>query len=352
MRTATEGRRTLARVTHTAIECRRLPLRNPYVLSFATLEAFDVLFSTIRWDDDTCSVGEVVPLPGYSEETLESTRLEAKRLSTLMQGRRPEEIRTALASALRAHPCAVSLWLSAVDAFLLQKAPAQPLARPVPLAYAVSSEDSDLEERVMLAGQQGFQTIKCKIGKDLETDLQALPRLRRSLHPGSVVRFDANQGYDRARAQQFLRACERELPGLVELVEQPLAPEAWDEMARLPQETAIPLMLDESIRDAEDVERAARIGCRWIKLKLCKQGGIEEVIALAQRAKRLGLKVVLGNGVATDVANYLELMAYAGHPHLFDGASESNGFAKLRHCQHHPGLSVCNGYAVCLPAAA
>ena len=105
-------------------------------------------------------------------------------------------------------------------------------------------------------------------------------------------------------------------------------------------------MLDESIYTVNDVNRAAQVGCQWIKLKLCKQGGIDELLQLAKHAKSIGLKVVIGNGVATDVSNLLELWVYDRYRHLFDGASESNGFAKLQQPLVHTTLSVESGCAV------
>jgi L-alanine-DL-glutamate epimerase-like enolase superfamily enzyme len=160
------------------------------------------------------------------------------------------------------------------------------------------------------------------------------------------VRFDANQGYSYTEARSFLRAIETHLAEQTELVEQPLPPAAWNDMAQLAQHTTVPLMLDESIYTGEDVDRAVQVGCQWIKLKLCKQGGAQELLRIAEYAKQLGLGVVIGNGVATDIVNLLELQLYHRHAHLFNGASESNGFAKLQHPVLHKALSVESGCAL------
>jgi L-alanine-DL-glutamate epimerase-like enolase superfamily enzyme len=130
-----------------------------------------------------------------------------------------------------------------------------------------------------------------------------------------------------------------------ELVEQPLPAVAWDEMKTLAAASRVPLMLDESIQRREDAERARETGCAWIKLKLCKQGGSLELIDLAEYARHVGLDVILGNGVATDIVNVLELDVCRRRPDLFRRASESNGFAKLRAPVRYTSLGMKAGCA-------
>ena len=87
-------------------------------------------------------------------------------------------------------------------------------------------------------------------------------------------------------------------------------------------------MLDESIVTDQDIYKAKSIGIEFIKLKLFKQGGIKEVVQQAQLCKLLGIKVVLGNGVATNLSNQIENHIYSSNP-IFYGASEANGFLKI-----------------------
>jgi L-alanine-DL-glutamate epimerase-like enolase superfamily enzyme len=196
----------------------------------------------------------------------------------------------------------------------------------------------------------GYRTIKVKIGTQVEQDIEALPALRDAAGEDCRFRFDANQAYTPDEASRFLAAVESVLSPETELVEQPLPPHAWSDFARLARRTAVPLMLDESIRTRDDIQRAREVGARWIKLKLCKQGGVAEVLRAAELAADLQLGVVLGNGVATDVTNLLELSLQACHPNLFSAASESNGFAKLVEPLSNPDLRVEAGCAVHRPA--
>ena len=87
-------------------------------------------------------------------------------------------------------------------------------------------------------------------------------------------------------------------------------------------------MLDESIYDLGDIERAAREhACAFVKVKLMKFVGIDALVAAIERIRALGMKPVLGNGVACDVSCWMEACVAA---RCIDNAGEMNGFLKAR----------------------
>lgn len=113
-------------------------------------------------------------------------------------------------------------------------------------------------------------------------------------------------------------------------VEQPLRADDWEDARMLASQNGdVAMMLDEPIVLDEHIQRAKDVGARFLKLKLFKQGGIREVVRQAKLAHTLGLKTVLGNGVATSVSNEIELRIQSDDPDLFYGASEANGFLKV-----------------------
>jgi L-Ala-D/L-Glu epimerase len=328
------------------VERSFLPLKRPYAPSFGTIDVFDTLLLYVTLDNGENRIGEVVPLPGYSSESPENVLHTVESWLPHLLGQNLQNARQSIASQIAAAPCASSLILSTLDAGLMAENKHKKLRHCVPLVYPTSSADPDIEQTVKQAISLGYKTIKVKIGANLEQDLAALPKLGMALLPEIRVRFDANQAYTGEEAQCFLSAVEAQLSESTELVEQPLPTDAWNEIASLSDKTTIPLMLDESISNLDDVTRAAEVGCKWIKLKLCKQGGVHELLQLATHATSIGLKVVIGNGVATDVSNQLELWVYDNYRNLFAGASESNGFAKLREPITYKMLNVELGCAV------
>ncbi|MFM9056161.1 MAG: enolase C-terminal domain-like protein, partial [Bacteroidota bacterium] len=55
----------------------------------------------------------------------------------------------------------------------------------------------------------------------------------------------------------------------------------------------LPIILDESLQDAADLERLASC-CHGINVKLLKCGGLAPAVGLVRRANKLGLKVLVG----------------------------------------------------------
>lgn len=54
-----------------------------------------------------------------------------------------------------------------------------------------------------------------------------------------------------------------------------------------------------------------------MKHKLFKQGGISELVNFARLANNMGMKVVLGNGVASSLSNMMEVSLQLKYPELF-----------------------------------
>ena len=137
------------------------------------------------------------------------------------------------------------------------------------------------------------------------------------------IRVDANQGYSFEAAREFVGRVD---PEGIEVFEQPFEPGEWDAMARLAALSPLPLMLDESIATAADLERLIELRCAdTVKFKLAKAGGLAALERLIARARGAGLQVVLGNGVAGDVGNLHELVVAA---RAVETAGEMNGFLK------------------------
>ena len=88
------------------------------------------------------------------------------------------------------------------------------------------------------------------------------------------------------------------------------------------------MMLDESIYGLADIERAAQLSAAaYIKLKLMKLVTLEALSKAIDRIRELGMKPVLGNGVACDPGCWMEGCIAARQ---IDNAGEMNGFLKAR----------------------
>ena len=165
----------------------------------------------------------------------------------------------------------------------------------------------------------------------------------------ALLRLDANQGYSAAAARDFV---ERVDPAGIELFEQPCAAGDWDahlEVARIAAARGLPLMLDESIYSLREIERTAALrAADYVKVKLMKFNSLARLDAAIGRIEALGLKPVLGNGVATELSCWMEACIAARR---IRNAGEMNGFLKPRERLFVRPLALRDG-AIEIPAGA
>lgn len=308
----------------------RIPLMTPYVLSFVTVNHVDSLVVRIIVENGNEGVAEAVPLLGYSHETVSSIVRDLKDNLSDLIGLSSVDVEPFLIQHLPNSPFAVSSVLTAKEfAFGEFDFPA---FLNIPMIAPVSSGadvDSVAGHAIRLY-QHGYRTIKLKVGRDVEQDRSCIIRLLDIMPPDTLIRIDANQGYSLKEACRFLDALQHKNNAMIECLEQPFSINAWNIFRQFVVVTAgiVPLMLDESIVKESDVAKAAEYGADMIKLKLFKHRGLNGLLSLVNKAKRIGIGVILGNGVATEIGNLAEAIAFQ-HDNLFTGAFEGNGFKKL-----------------------
>jgi len=114
-------------------------------------------------------------------------------------------------------------------------------------------------------------------------------RAVRAARPGAWMMVDANQGFTRASLLEALPAF---VEAGVAVLEQPfpVGNERWLDGLNSP----IPLAADESVQDHRDLKNlVGRV--QVINIKLDKCGGLTEALTMAQMARELGFKLMVGN---------------------------------------------------------
>jgi L-alanine-DL-glutamate epimerase-like enolase superfamily enzyme len=127
---------------------------------------------------------------------------------------------------------------------------------------------------------------KIKLGT--KQDLDIIRELRK--HTDAVFRVDANCGWTADEAI----ANSQELAKLgVEFIEQPLPAADWAGAKRVFQQSALPIMADESCIAESDVERC--VGhFHGVNVKLVKCGGLTPARRMVVQARELGMKAMVG----------------------------------------------------------
>jgi L-Ala-D/L-Glu epimerase len=144
-----------------------------------------------------------------------------------------------------------------------------------------------VENMVAKMKERPWPIYKVKLG--VPEDLAIMEELRR--HTDAVFRVDANAGWTMEEALQRIPR----LAALgVEFVEQPLAKNDWEGMKVLYRESALPLIADESCVEEADVDRCHE-HFHGINIKLTKCSGITPARRMIQRARALGMSVMVGS---------------------------------------------------------
>jgi L-Ala-D/L-Glu epimerase len=278
-------------------------------------------------DGDLEGWGEAAPNAFYAEtadtviEASDSYRVLLRHNYDL------EELDAELLSALPSkhpsyppHPSARSA-ISAAMLDLSAKRAGQTVWQYLGLAnQAVSSsftigidEPQVMRDKTREAASYGILKVKLGTARDEE-----ILRLLREEAPTARIRVDANTGWT---ADQTIAL----LPMLreygVELIEQPVAADDYDGLAKVTERSDIPIIADESCRVAADVGKLkGRV--HGVNIKLAKCGSILEGIRIAEAARQQGMKVMLGCMIETTlgIAAAIQFASLADYIDL-DGAA-------------------------------
>jgi L-alanine-DL-glutamate epimerase-like enolase superfamily enzyme len=154
----------------------------------------------------------------------------------------------------------------------------------------------------------GYEVLKVKVGGP--ADLERLEAVRE--HTRARLRIDGNEGWDLATVSELTP----ELIALgVEFVEQPFPAQDLDTFHAYRQlEPRLPVLIDEGCRDLASVATIATYA-DGIVIKLAKCGGIREALRMIHAARALGLQVMLGCMIESElgIAQAAQLGSLADH---------------------------------------
>ena len=322
-----------------------VPLTTPYRLSFGPVHAFDTMIVAMRDDAGNEAFGEATYLTGYTDETLGGGWELAQRIAVTSAGSTYGALLNALARHYETAPFTATAFATALD--MLRRHPLLEVTQPVQvpilgLLHATETADIERESELLLA--QGFRTFKVKVGFDAARDSALVRRIQQVLRGRVKIRLDANQGYSRADACTFASSL---APEGIELFEQPCAADDWESACAVARVSTVPMMLDESIYDMDDIRRAADLkAARFIKLKLMKLGSLDRLVDALNVIGECGMEPVLGNGVACEIGCWMEACVARLH---IRNAGEMNGFLKPRAALTSNPLSVRDGSIALAP---
>jgi L-Ala-D/L-Glu epimerase len=302
----------------------RLPLIRPYQLSYRTFTEFEPIIVEIRSAEGGIGWGEGHVSPGSSSETREGGWAFAREHAANMVGKDTREAKVAISASMGASKVAATALLTAIE--MLEGHPILNIEREarLPLLTAFNAtEEPKIGEEVERRLAEGFRTFKIKVGKHVDADLKRVRAVQRTIGGRATMRLDANRGYSEADACRFASALD---PVGIELFEQPCRAENWDANAKVAKISPVPIMLDESICEPADIDRAAIIeNVGFCKLKLKRFGGLDLLRQALTRVRERGMEPVLGDGLGSEIGCWMEACVARS---TISNAGEFNGFLK------------------------
>jgi len=324
----------------------KVPLYEPYNLSLTTLTDLDSIVVEIRDREGRTGIGEATILPGYTSETGDG----AWTLCGVLRDRLARLDNVAAAQVLDLYRStashAVTVFQVALD--MLDRHPL--LAAPegecaVPILAPVNSKAPDLiPDEIERLLESGYRTLKVKVGWEPDEDLKRVAQIQRVNDGRAQLRLDANQGYTPEEGIRFVRGLSTES---IQLFEQPCPHDDWAGNMSVAAVSPVSIMLDESIYNLDDIDRAAIMpGCDFVKLKIAKMTGVGPLAEGLRRIRSNGMRPVLGNGAATDIGCWVEASVAR---HEIDNAGEMCGFLKNRDQLLETPLTFADGRIILKP---
>ncbi len=258
----------------------------------------------VELQDDTghAGFGEASPLPFFTGETVEGIDVQLREhfLPELI-GRSAHDVHAIFAALDRlpgntSAKAAIDIALHDLQGKLLNLPTVDLLGgrmrECVDVTYPIGirpTEEAATEAEQ--AVERGIGTLKLKIGRDPDADVERVQAVRAAVGSSIRIRIDANAGYT---VPAILRVLDRLASVDIEYVEQPVA--SWDfaGMAAVRQGSGIPVMADESLHSVRDaVKLIEHQAADIFAIKLIKTGGLHYARVISQIAAAHNIDIVV-----------------------------------------------------------
>ncbi|MFP3917762.1 dipeptide epimerase [Lysinibacillus telephonicus] len=291
-----------------------LPLIKPFIISYATYPYIRSIIVKLTTECGLVGWGESVPDEHITGETPDSTYAMIKNtLAPILIGKNPmefEKIHEIMDKSVHRAPAAKA----AIDIACFDVA-GKKLDVPVyqllggryhekfPVTHVLSIDEpekmaNEAEEKL----KEGYRSFKMKVGVDVSGDVKRIKAVRERVGEDIAIRVDVNQGWgNSANTLQALR--QLEFLGL-DWLEQPVDQDDIDAMVEIKSKSSIPLMIDEGLRNMNDMRQIiAKRAADKVNIKLMKCGGIYPAMKLANMAEMAGIECQIGSMVESSIGS-------------------------------------------------
>lgn len=310
------------------VTVHNLPVHTPFAIASGTMQAADCAIVEIADDDGHTGLGEAAPFSAATGEEIKLTAGVMRALCDEIALSTPESaIRDlARAAARRSLPRSALCAVECAILDLIAQRAGLPLWRlfgspsgdqPAPLKTDITipvMKPADIPQFLEKFARHEFDSFKIKVCGDVDQDTESVRTANHwstKMGRSNRIILDGNQGFDLRRSRQLLANLEK-LRITATCFEQPLPRHDLKGLAELSRTTTVPVLLDESVTSGEEVYRAHSAGAgSMINIKITKSGVIES-LRMITAAKSLGLGMMIGGMLETEIAMGFSLQMAAG----------------------------------------
>lgn len=266
----------------------------------------------VHTDEGVIGLGEVSCTPIWSgEDQTTAVHCITTYLAPLLIGEDPaaiERLTLRMHRAIAGHPFTkagveIALWdlLGKIAGLPLYRLFGGPVRDAVPTKFSISGREPDRAAEIAVwAVEQGFRTLKVKVGVEPEQDMARVRAIRAAVGPDIRLAIDANGGWStRTAIQTIQRLADCHLI----FAEQPVAPldVAW--MAEVRRQVSIPIMADESVATLQDAMALVRASAADILSVYVGKGGLGVARKIAVVAEAAGIVCTVGSNLELGIGS-------------------------------------------------
>ena len=305
----------MVQVIETEVRHRQIKLKNTFKTALRSVDNLEVIQFVINGS----FIGEAVATPvitgdRYAQivQDLESIDFVGREISNLQEFNSDLKRWQICQSAKAAIDMAVHSCLGQLNQKFNVKSDIT-----IPIA-PIDSYPELVEER------REFSVFKIKLEKSPLDDSIGKIRAVKEIRPDATIRIDPNQSWSVEESIQFVKTLERN--GIqIEYLEQPTPRLDFQALKKIREASLIPVMADESCFSEIDLRKLIEMqAIDLVNLKILKNGGLSQVLHLAEIAQGAGLGVSIGSMMEGEggvrAAAYIASQVSPNYVHDLDAA--------------------------------
>lgn len=287
-----------------------LPLAHTLDTRSGELEQREGLILILNQDEDMIGLGEISPLPGFSQDSLSSalsktvqtiqrvTESEQQLAEFINRGGDWEQVGEPSIANYGIETALLSL-LARTNGTDLGKMLFGETSQRIPLNGLINTELADWVPTAQHLIDAGYRTLKVKVGR-INHELEALGirSIRQAIGPEIGLRLDGNRSWDLETAIQFGNLLKSEN---VEYIEEPL--NRPEDLPIFYDECGLHFALDETLHHILDpsISFQSYTGLKALILKPTLVACMPRIIELVGQAREQGIQAVMSSSYESDV---------------------------------------------------